>query len=82
MVQIIDAGSSGTFTGSITWVVGSAATLGTTTMFQGTIISQAGTVLNTGATIGCGRAISLGGSVTLDDNTISSRPLRGSGLAP
>jgi len=70
-VQIFNAGSSGPFTGSITWVVGSAATLGTTTSFQGTIISQAASVLNTGATIDCGRVVSLAAAVTLDSNVIS-----------
>ncbi len=70
-VQIFNAGSTGPFSGSITWAVGSAATLGTTTAFQGTIISQAASVLTTGATIGCGRVISLAAAVTLDNNVIS-----------
>jgi hypothetical protein len=71
-VQVINAASSGAFTGSIIWAVGSAATLGTTTAFQGTILSQAGDVLNTGASISCGRVISLAASVTLDTNMIST----------
>ena len=71
-VEVIDAGSAGPFGGSITWAVGSAATLGTTTTFLGTIISDAATGLNTGATIGCGRAISLTAAVTLDTNIIDS----------
>jgi hypothetical protein len=70
----VDAGSAGLYTGSITWAVGSAATLGTTTTFLGTIISGAGSVLQTGATIGCGRVISLNGSVTLDDNIVDAFP--------
>ena len=73
-VEVVDAGSSGLFTGSITWAVGSGATLGTTTTFLGTIISQAKTALDTGATIGCGRAISLDASVTLDNNVIDAFP--------
>lgn len=71
-VQIINAGAPGAFTGSVTWAVGSAATLGTTTTFLGTIISQAGGVLNTSATIGCGRVVSLDASVTLDTNVIDT----------
>ena len=72
-VEIINAGSSGSaFTGSVTWVAPSGAILGTTTTFLGTIISNAGDVLQTGATIGCGRVISLTASVTLDDNVIAT----------
>jgi type VI secretion system secreted protein VgrG len=71
-VEVIDAGA-GSFTGGINWAVGSAATLGTTTAFLGTIISNsAASTLDTGATIGCGRVISLGAAVTLDDNIIAT----------
>jgi len=73
-VEIVNTGSAGEYTGSITWAVTSAATLGTTTTFLGTIVSQAGVVLDTGATIGCGRAISLDASVSLDDNVIDAFP--------
>jgi len=72
VVQVINAGAPGAFNGGITWQVVSAATLGTTTTFLGTIIANAGVVLQTGATIGCGRAISLTASVTLDTNIISN----------
>jgi len=71
-VQVINAGPAGTFNGGITWQVVSSAILGTTTTFLGTVIAQAGVVLQTGATIGCGRAISLTASVTLDNNVISN----------
>jgi hypothetical protein len=71
-VEVVNAGSSGTFGGSITWVVGSDATLGTTTGFLGTIISQAGDQVLTGATIGCGRVISLDASVTLATNIVEA----------
>src|ERR1700676_3133138 len=53
-VQVINTGA-GSFTGAITWDVGSSATLGTTTSFLGSIISKAGDSLNNAATIGCGR---------------------------
>lgn len=73
-VEIVNTGSAGEYTGSVTWAVDSAATLGTTTTFLGTIDAQAGVTLDTGATIGCGRAISLDASVTLDDNVIDAAP--------
>jgi len=79
-VQIINAGPAGPFTGSITWAVGSDAMLGTTTTFLGTIISNsAGDQLLTGTTIGCGRAISLTASVTLDTNVVQTGCVVGPG---
>jgi hypothetical protein len=77
-VKVINAGAPGAFTGGITWAVGSAATLGTTTRFLGTIISNGASpdAIETGATIGCGRVISLVDSVTLDTNVIFT-PLTG-----
>jgi len=57
---------------NIYWAVGSSATLGTTTAFQGTIIAFTSDTLNTGATDNCGRVIALTGAVTLDDNTINN----------
>lgn len=58
--------------GGIYWLVGSSATLGTTTSFLGNIIADQSVTLNTGATILCGRAIALIGAVTLDNNVISN----------
>ena len=52
--------------------VGSSATLGTTTAFEGNILAEASVTLNTGATILCGRAIALTAAVTMDSNTISN----------
>lgn len=52
--------------------VGSSATLGTGTMFRGTIIADQSVTLITNAQIDCGRAIALVGAVTLDANTISN----------
>jgi len=67
-VEIINPGSND----SLFWVVGSAATIGTYTQFQGNILSLAGIVLQTGATIDCGRALNqIPGPVTMDTNTIS-----------
>jgi len=57
---------------NVYWVVGSSATLGTTTSFVGNILAQASITLNTGATINCGSALAINGAVTLDDNTINA----------
>ncbi len=57
---------------NVFFLVGSSATLGTTTAFRGSIIADQSITLNTGATISCGRAIALEGAVTLDGNTISN----------
>jgi uncharacterized protein with beta-barrel porin domain len=57
--------------GNVFWRVGSSATLGTTTAFEGDILAEASVTLNTGATITCGAAWAQTGAVTLDTNTIS-----------
>jgi type VI secretion system secreted protein VgrG len=56
--------------GNLFWQVGSSATLGTTTAFEGSILADASITFGTGATIGCGRALALGGAVTMDTNTV------------
>jgi hypothetical protein len=58
--------------GSVYWQVGSSATLGTDTAFEGTILAHTSITLDTGATIVDGRAIALNGAVTLDGNTITA----------
>lgn len=67
--------SSVLFSNSLTdpnvyWQVGSSATLGTTTAFEGNILALSSITLNTGATIGCGSALAINGAVTLDSNVI------------
>jgi hypothetical protein len=56
---------------SIFWEIGSSATLGTTTAFEGNILAETSITLNTGATITCGSALAHTGAVTMDTNTIS-----------
>lgn len=51
--------------------VGSSATLGTTTAFQGDIVALTSVGLNTGATITCGSALALNGAVTMDTNIVN-----------
>jgi len=67
---------------NVYWVVGSSATLGTTTSFAGSIIAQASVTMNTGATDGCGSVIALTAAVTLDNNTISTGCIMNSGNSP
>ena len=54
------------------WQVGSSATLGTSTVFDGNILANQSITLNTTAKILCGRAIALNAAVTMDTNTISN----------
>jgi len=56
---------------NVFWQVGSSATLGTSTAFEGNILALASITLNTGATILNGRVFAQTGAVTLDTNVIS-----------
>ncbi len=56
---------------SIYWAIGSSATLGTTSAFEGNLIAEQSITLTTNASIGCGNAIALNGAITLDTNVIS-----------
>jgi hypothetical protein len=56
---------------NIFWQVGSSATLGTTTKFEGNILALTSITLNTGASITCGSALAQNGAVTLQGNSIS-----------
>jgi len=69
-VQPINVGSLNGSVDGLYWQVGSSATLGTTTAFEGNILALASITLNTGATIQNGRALAQTGAVTLDTNTI------------
>ncbi|MBC8001518.1 MAG: DUF3494 domain-containing protein, partial [Opitutaceae bacterium] len=55
---------------NIFWQVGTSATLGTTSVFKGTIMADQSITLNTGATL-TGRALARIGGVTMDSNTIT-----------
>ncbi len=61
VVKIINVGSNGGSDDGLFWQVGSSATLGTTTAFEGNILAQASITLDTGATIDNGRALALTG---------------------
>jgi LPXTG-motif cell wall-anchored protein len=56
---------------SVWWQIGTSATLGTGTQFQGNLMASASITMNTGANILTGRAMALNAALTLDDNRIS-----------
>jgi hypothetical protein len=58
---------------NVLWQVGSSATLGTNTIFVGTIIAEASVTATTGASLD-GRALARTGSVTLDTTTVVVPP--------
>ena len=74
VVTINDGGSS-TPGISTFWQVGSSATLGTATAFEGNILALASITADTGATDLDGRLLAQNGAVTLDDNTITAPPV-------
>jgi hypothetical protein len=61
--------SNGAKSANVYWQVGTSATLGTTSSFQGTIMADQAVTLETGATLN-GRALARIAAVTLDSNTI------------
>jgi hypothetical protein len=58
---------------NVFWQVGTSATLGTDSIFMGTILADQSITINTGATV-YGRALASGAAVTLNANTISVPP--------
>lgn len=70
---------------NIFWQVGSSATLGAGSQFEGSILAQESITLTTGATL-TGRALALTGAVTMDNNLVTvpetvSSTLLATGLA-
>ena len=57
---------------TVFWQVGSSATLGTGTAFEGHILALTSITLNTGSTILDGSALARNGAVTLDSNSITN----------
>jgi hypothetical protein len=55
---------------NVYWQIGSSATLGTNSTFNGTILALTSITLNTGANVD-GAALARNGAVTLDDNVIT-----------
>lgn len=69
VVNVDDPGGSGE---GVYWDVGTSATLGTATAFEGNILAGASITLITGATDNCGRLLASTGAVTLGMNTVST----------
>jgi hypothetical protein len=57
---------------NIFWQVGSSATIGTTSVFDGNILAFTSITLATGATLN-GRALAMNGAVSLDSNPVTSQ---------
>jgi len=68
-IQVILAG--GAQAQNILWQVGSAATLGTNSIFKGTIMALQSITLDTGANLQ-GRALALNAAVTFDTNVVTA----------
>ena len=56
---------------NVYWQIGSSATLGTGTAFQGNLMALTSISLNSGATV-LGRALARNGAVTLNNNTLNA----------
>jgi hypothetical protein len=63
--------ASGAVCGNVFWQVGSSATLGTGTAFEGNILANTSVTLVSGTQLN-GRAIALTGAVTMDTNMVSA----------
>ena len=72
VVQLINPGLNNGFDDGVFWKIGSSATLGTGTAFEGNILADQSITLNTGASISNGRALAKIGAVTMEANTISN----------
>jgi hypothetical protein len=75
IVNVLNGGANN----GIFWLIGSSATLGTSTSFAGNILASQSITLTTGAAITCGRALALNGAVTMDTNTVSNDCVASSG---
>ena len=63
--------ANGATAGNIFWQVGSSATLGTDTVFAGSILALTSDTVTTGTSV-TGRVFALNGAVTLDSNAITA----------
>jgi Ice-binding-like len=65
--------ANGAAAGNVFWQVGSSATLGTDTVFAGSILALTSDTVTTGTGV-TGRVFALNGAVTLDSNAITVAP--------
>lgn len=73
-VNVINQGAND----NVYYNVGSSATLGTGSSFEGDILANTSITLTTGTNISCGSAIALNGAVTLDTNMVNNCSTTGS----
>ncbi len=67
-INLINTGAGA----GVFWNVGSAATLGATTSFEGNILASTSIALGSGATMGCGGAFAHTGAVTMNNNSVAT----------
>ena len=70
--------ANGATGGNVFWQVGSSATLGTNTVFAGSILALISDTVTTGTSV-CGRVFALTGAVTQDTNAITAAGSCGGG---
>ena len=72
LVEVINPGSNDGIDNGVFWQVGTSATLGTDSTFEGNILADQSITVTTGTTIPNGRVFALNAAVTLDNNIISN----------
>ncbi len=76
-IHVINSGAGA----GVYWDVGSSATLGANSTFEGNILASASVTMGSGVTIGCGRALAQTGAVTMISDTVNAGGCLGSGVA-
>jgi hypothetical protein len=66
---------------NVYWQVGSSATLGSTTAFQGNVMALTSITMNNGASV-LGRMLARNGSITLDDNVLDAAQCQTPAVTP
>lgn len=74
-VNVVNTGSGA----GVFWNVGSSATLGANTTFEGNILASASISMGTGVSLSCGRALAHTGAVTLISDAINAGSCIGTG---
>ena len=68
--SVVDVVNTGAGAG-VFWNIGSSATLGAGTSFEGNLLALDSITVGNSVTLGCGRALAQTGAVTLDTDTVS-----------
>lgn len=75
VVDVINTGAGA----GVYWNIGSSATLGARTTFEGNLLASASITMNDGVTITCGRALAQTGAVTMIGDSVDSVGCAGTG---